>query len=211
MVADANYERAAPPSSSAPPIRGLFARGGSAVGLTSPGGQLPSRCCGTILNHDEWPAISTDESTQKDLFVLFPVDAAQRIIDVHVQIAGDNGLQIHADPATLADVSAHLETRAYPPELGPAAPDGHHIVNGWVARIPVVIHPTRPWDTGGMRYPLDVTATYRVAGETTPRLVKTRAAIEAQIWKAFYQMGIASAMLPLVCFAASFVRWRRTR
>jgi hypothetical protein len=62
-----------------------------------------------------------------------------------------------------------------------------------------------------MRYPIDVTATYRVAGDTTARMVKTRAAIEAQIWGAFYQMGVASAGLPLVCFAAAFVRWRRTR
>jgi ABC-type transport system involved in multi-copper enzyme maturation permease subunit len=211
VLADTNYDKAAPPTSSAPPIRGLFARGGSAVGLTPPGAQLPSRCCGTILNHDEWPSISTDESTRRDLFILFPVDATQRLVDLHVQIAGDNGLQVRVDSAVLDSLSAHLETRTYSPELGPAASDGHRIVNGWIARIPVVIQPTRPWDTGGMRYPIDVTATYRVAGDTTARMVKTRAAIEAQIWGAFYQMGVASAGLPLVCFAAAFVRWRRTR
>jgi hypothetical protein len=62
-----------------------------------------------------------------------------------------------------------------------------------------------------MRYPLNVTATFRVDGDATPRVVRNRAAIEAQIWSAFYQMGIVSAVFPLVCFAASIVRWRRTR
>jgi len=75
----------------------------------------------------------------------------------------------------------------------------------------VTIEPTHPWDTGGMRYPLDVAASYEVAGDSAPHVVKARVAIEAQIWTAFYQMGVAAMLLPLACFVASFIRWRRTR
>jgi hypothetical protein len=69
--------------------------------------------------------------------------------------------------------------------------------------------PTKPWDVGGVRYPLRVTATYQVAGEN--RTFSARAAIDAQVASAIYEMGIASTILPLVCFGAAFRRWRCTR
>jgi len=47
----------------------------------------------------------------------------------------------------------------YPNDTGPAAADGHHVLNGWVVRIPVTLTPTNPWDIGGVRYPLRVTGT----------------------------------------------------
>jgi hypothetical protein len=43
------------------------------------------------------------------------------------------------------------------------------------------------------------------------RTFSARAAIDAQMSSAIYEMGIASAMLPLVCLGAAFTRWRGTR
>ena len=83
------------------------------------------------------------------------------------------------------------------------------MVTGWIARIPVTLIPTKPWDVGGVRYPLRVTATYQVAGES--RTFSARAAVDAQVSTAIYEMGIASLILPLACFGAAFKRWRRTR
>jgi hypothetical protein len=74
----------------------------------------------------------------------------------------------------------------------------------------VTLTPTKPWDIGGVRYPLRVTGTYHVAGENGMRMFSARAAIDAQVSSAIYEMGIASAILPLVCFGAAFRRWRRT-
>ena len=69
----------------------------------------------------------------------------------------------------------------------------------------------KPWDIGGDRYPLTVTATYQVAGESQARTFSARAAIDAQVSSAIYEMGIAASILPLLCIAAALVRWRRTR
>jgi hypothetical protein len=141
---------------------------------------------------------------------LLPVDAAQRVTDLRIQVVGENGLEVAASPDRLAPAPEALETRTYANELGPAAADGHHVVTGWVARVPVTLTPTKPWDIGGDRYPLRVTATYQVAGESQMRTFSARAAVDAQVSSAIYEMGIASAILPLVCFGAAFRRWRRT-
>jgi hypothetical protein len=211
VIADTDYDQPAPPNTNAPAIRGLFSRAGSSLGLTPPGGRLPERCCSTILNRDEWPAISADRVTRRDLFVLLPVDARQTISDVRLEVAGENGLNVSTDAGMAASMPGRLETRTYPSGLGPTGPDGTHLETGWMLRVPVDIEPTHPWDTGGMRYPLNVTATYRVAGESEPRVLKARGAIEARISSALYEMAVASAVLPLICLTAAFVRWRRTR
>jgi hypothetical protein len=210
-MADTNYDKPAPRATNAPSIQRLFSRAGSSLALAWPGGQLPQRCCSTILNRDEWPPLGTDEPTQRDLLVLLPVDATQRVTDVHLQVVGENGLEADASPETLRPAPEALETHTYPNESGPPAADGHHVVTGWVARIPVTLNPTKPWDIGGVRYPLRVAGTYRVAGEGAPRTFSARAAIDAQVSRAIYEMGIASVILPLVCFGAAFRRWRRTR
>jgi hypothetical protein len=75
----------------------------------------------------------------------------------------------------------------------------------------VTFTPTQPWDIGGVRYPLRVTGSYQVAGESQMRTFSARAAIDAQVSKAIYEMGAASLILPLVCFGAAFKRWRQTR
>jgi hypothetical protein len=212
VMADTNYDKPAPHSTNAPAIQRLFSRAGSSLALTWPGGQLPARCCSTILNRDEWPPFGTDEPTQRDLLVLLPVDTTQRVTDVHLQVAGENGLEaVAASPDALAPAPETLETHTYANDLGPAAADGHHVVNGWVARIPVTFTPTKPWDIGGVRYPLRVTGSYQVAGESQKRTFSARAAIDSQVSKAIYEMGAASLILPLVCFGAAFKRWRRTR
>jgi hypothetical protein len=142
---------------------------------------------------------------------LLPVEATQRVADVHLQVVGENGLEATASPETLSPAPQALETHTYANDLGPAAADGHHVVNGWVARIPMTLTPTQPWDIGGVRYPLKVTGTYQVAGESQARTFSARAAVDAQVSKAIYEMGFASLILPLVCFGAAFKRWRQTR
>ena len=211
MLADTNYEKPAPHATNAPAIQRLFSRAGSSLALAWPGGQPPARCCSVILNRDEWPPLGTDEPARRDLLVLLPVDATQRVRDVHLQVVGENGLEATASANELAPAPDALETRTYTNDSGPAAADGHHVVNGWVARIPVTLTPTKPWDIGGVRYPLRVTGTYQVADESGLRTFSARAAVDAQVSKAIYEMGIASLILPLACFGAALKRWRRTR
>jgi ABC-type transport system involved in multi-copper enzyme maturation permease subunit len=210
MISDTNYDAPAPPRTNAPAIQALFARAGSSLALTLPGGQPSARCCSTILNRDDWP-LGTDDPARRDLLVLLPVETTQPVADLHFQIMGENGLEANVSPDALSPAPEALETRAYLNDLGPAAADGHHVVKGWVARLPVTFNPTKPWDIGGDRYPLRVTATYRVAGDDKMRTFSARAAIDAQVSRAIYEMGIASAMLPLICLGAAFKRWRRTR
>jgi len=211
MMADTNYDKPAPHATNAPAIQRLYARAGSSLALTLPDGQPPARCCSTILNRDEWPPLGTDESARRDLLVLLPVDATQRVTDVRIQVVGENGLEVTAPAEKLAPAPEALETRTYANDSGPAAADGHHVVMGWVARVPLTLTPTKPWDIGGVRYPLRLTATYQVAGESGMRTFSARAAIDAQVSSAIYEMGVASSILPLVCFGAAFRRWRRTR
>jgi hypothetical protein len=209
IMADTNYDSPAPHGTNAPSIQRLFARAGSNLVLTPPGGQPPARCCSTILNRDEWPPFGTDEATHRDLLVLLPVDATQGVTGLRMQVVGENGLEVTASPDKLAPSPDALETRTYANDSGPAAADGHHVITGWVARVPVTLTPTKPWDIGGVRYPLRVTATYQVGGEN--RAFSARAAIDAQVASAIYEMGAASLILPIVCFGAAIRRWRLTR
>jgi hypothetical protein len=210
LLADTNYDNPAPRPNNAPPIQALFARVGINLALAPPGGQPPVRCCSTILNRDA-TSLGTDEHTRQDLLLLLPVDATQSVTDLRIQIAGENGLAATADPSALGDATYRMETRTYANDLGPAAADGHHVVTGWVARVPVTLTPTRPWDIGGDRYPLRVSATYQVGGDARKRTFSARGAIDAHVSRAIYEMGVASLILPLVCLGAALTRWRRTR
>jgi hypothetical protein len=210
LLADTNYDLPAPAANSAPPIRGLFSRAGSSLALAAPGGQPAGRCCSTILNREAAP-LGIDERTRQDLLLLLPVDTTERVTDLRIQIMGENGLAVTADPEALGGAGQHLEARTYTNDLGPAAADGHHVVTGWVARVPIALTPTRPWDIGGVRYPLRVTATYRVATDGQMRTFSARGAIDAQVSNAIYEMGAASLVLPLICLGAALTRWRRTR
>jgi len=212
LLADTNYDKVAPPRTTAPAIRSLFSRAGSSLALVEPGRAAPAHCCSTILNREDLMAMGTDEETKRDLLILLPVETSQRVTDLHIQLVGENGLQIRAvDTATLNVDATRLETRTYLNDSGPAAPDGHHITTGWVARVPVILNPTRPWDIGGDRYPLTVRASYRIDDDGQPRAFSSRAAVDAQVANGIYQMGIASSLLPAFCFGAAIRRWRRTR
>jgi hypothetical protein len=203
-LADTNYDKPAPPANQAPAVRALFARAGSSLALVERGEPAPVRCCGTILNRDT-DALSTDERNTRDLLILLPAETDRRITDLHVQVAGDNGLMVETGAAQT------METRTYLNEAGPAAADGHHIQTGWVARVPVTLNPTKPWDIGGNRYPLTVHAEYHVEGDPQTHKFSGRAAVEAQVASAIYEMGAASLLLPLACVAAAVRRWRTTR
>lgn len=204
MLADTNYDNPAPPANRAPAIRGVFGRAGGNLALVPSGGQLPGRCCSPILNR-QTSALGTDELNRRDLLVLLPVDAAQHVDDLSIRIVGENGLTVTKEG------SEQLETRDYSNDSGPATADGHHITTGWVARVPVTLIPAKPWDIGGNRYPLTVTATYKVAPDSQTRTLNARGAVEAQVPNAIYEMGIVSAILPFFCFGAGIARWRRTK
>lgn len=206
-LADRNYERPAP-ASNAPSIRALFARGSGSFALTRPGAPPPVRCCDTILNRDATP-LAVDESARRDLLILLPVAVTDRVSDLHVDITGGAGLAVAVESSGSSDT--HLETRSYASSLGPSDKTGRRILEGWVARVPITLTPTRPWDIGGLRYPLEVKTTYVLSGDKMPQLLIGRAAVEAEVSSAVYEMGAASAVLPFFCFAAAVARWRRTR
>ena len=204
MLADTNYDAPAPPPNRAPALRGIFGRGTGTLAMVSPGGRFPVRCCSPLLNR-ETAALGTDEPNLQDILLLLPVKASQSVTGLRVEIIGENGLQVSTGSPP------QLEPHTYANDAGPVEDDGRHIVNGWIARIPVTMIPAKPWDIGGNRYALNVTAAYQVGSDTQPRTFSARGAIEAEVSSAIYEMGAASSVLPLICFGAAFLRWRRTR
>lgn len=204
MLADTNYDAPAPPPNLAPTLRGIFGRGTGTVAMVSPGGKFPVRCCSPLLNR-ETARLGTDEPNLEEILLLLPVEASQSVTGLRVEIVGENGLQ-------LTTGSPHqLEPHTYANDAGPVGVDGRHILNGWVARVPATMIPAKPWDIGGNRYALNITATYQVASDAQPRTFSARGAVEAEVSSAIYEMGAASSVLPLICFGAAFIRWRRTR
>ena len=203
MLADTSYDSPAPPPNLAPALR-ISGRTSGSLALVPSGGQFPERCCSALLNREDAP-LGTDERSPRDMLLLLPVDATQIVSDLQVQMVGEDGLDI------TADLPRQLEAHTYANNVGPAATDGHHIINGWIARVPVTLTPSKPWDIGGNRYPLNVTATYRVGSDSETHKFSARGAIEAEVSSAIYEMGAASSVLPLLCLGAAFVRWRRTR
>jgi hypothetical protein len=210
FFADTNYDRPAPSANSAPSIARIFARAGSSLALVAKGAAMPVPCCGTILNRDEWP-YGTDMATERDLLLLLPVDSEHHVQSIKADVSGENGLKADAAPEVLNPAEPRLEKQDYAGDSGPAGADGRHIASGWVMRIPVTLTPTQPWDIGGDRYPLKVSANYQVEGEQAPRVFSARAAIDAQVSSAIYEMALAGGILPALCLFAAFLRWRRTR
>jgi len=208
---DADYDRPAPPANNAPAIPGLFLRGGGALAMVDPAGKAPDLCCDTLMNRDRWPAYPIGQASRQDLLLLLPVSTEERLTRIGINVVGQSGLRIEPDPDSVSHALDHLETRSYPADLGPADAAGHHIRNGWVARIPVSFTPTQAWDIGGVRYPIDVSASYAVQGDPQPRTLTARAAIEAQVPSALAEMSTAGAIVPLLCLFAAFRRWRKTR
>lgn len=209
-AADTNYETPAPRRTNAPAVRGVFGRAVANLALVESGRPVPQRCCFAVLNRDT-NTLATDRVTHADLLVLLPVETSERIEDLHVAVTGEGGLEIALDPESSAVSSDRLEKHAYPGDSGPPSADGRHITEGWVARVPVALTPTHIWDIGGLRYPLNVAATYLAGEDARARTFNARGAIDAQVAPAIYEMGVASALLPLACLVAAFRRWRRTR
>ena len=205
-IADRNYDVAAPRPSTAPAIPGLFARGNGNFGLTDPGGPMPFRCCGTMLNRDA--PIATDADTKQDLLVLLPVETNRKLTQFALKLDPQTGLMASAESASAIPA---LEEHTYDSDVGPVAADGHHVKTAWIARVPVTLHATKPWDIGGNRYPMTITVTYAAEGDSVPRTITTRTAINAQIATGMYEMAGAGSLLPICCFAAAWRRWRRTR
>jgi ABC-type transport system involved in multi-copper enzyme maturation permease subunit len=209
-IGDRNYDLAAPRPNTAPAIPGLFARGNGNFALTDPGAAMPLRCCGTILNRDATP-IPTDQDTRQDLLILLPIETNRQVTQFALRLDPQSGLAATLDGGSSASGIPALEPHTYDNDVGPVAPDGHHVKTGWVARIPVMLHPTKPWDIGGNRYPMTIAVTYSADGDPMPRTVSARTAVNAQVASGIYEMAAAGSVLPLCCFAAAFVRWRRTR
>jgi ABC-type transport system involved in multi-copper enzyme maturation permease subunit len=211
LVADANYDSPAPAANRAPDIPHVFSRGGGILALVDPGAPPPASCCDMLLNRDAWPSLPTGETTRQDLLLLLPVDAGKGLASLRIQVRGESGLEASAQPGDPADLPRRLETHAYPADAAPMAPDGHRILKGWVARVPVSLTPRMPWDIGGNRYPLNATATYVVAGEGKEQNLSAAAAVVAQVPGALGEMAAAAAVLPLLCLLAALARWRRTQ
>ena len=161
-----------------------------------------------MLNWQE-RALGTDQANRQDLLLFLPVETSQHVTNLRTTITGTDGLEATADPNALTQATPQLETRTYPNDSGPTAADYHHIANGWVARIPITLSPTRPWDVGGDRYPLAIAATYDVDGK--PRTLNVHGAIEARVRSALPETAFAASIFPLICLGAAFTRWRRTR
>jgi hypothetical protein len=58
---------------------------------------------------------------------------------------------------------------------------------------------------------MDVKVTYGSDRSNQPQTFTSRVAVEAEVSIAVYEMGLASAILPVMCFAGAFIRWQRTR
>ena len=211
LLADTDYDRDAPPANNAPAIPGLFLRGGGSLALVDSGKKLPVTCCDTLLNRDQWPAFPVDKPSRQDLLLFLPASTNEKLTHLSVEVAGQSGLQVGLIQDAIRNLPDRLETRAYPRDQGPLDGNGHHIESGWIARIPIVFTPTHAWDIGGVRYPIDVTATYQVQDDPHPHTLVARAAIQAQVADALAEMSIAAAALPLMCLVAAFRRWRKTR
>jgi hypothetical protein len=201
-LADVDYDKPAPKANNAPAIRALFARAGASVAMVREGGAAPVLCCSTILNRDDWP-LAADEMAARELLLFLPVDADTQLSDFRVGVLGEDGLgaAVTGEP--------RLERHHYADATGPLADDGNHISDGWVARVPIALNPTNPWDIGGDRYPLNVTARYGAGGST--RNFTARVAVDAEVGPAIWEMGVAASLLPLLCIGAGFARWRRTQ
>ncbi len=204
LLAGTNYDRPAPAANLAPVLRGISGRAAGSLALVPPGGQLPVRCCSALLNREDAP-LGTDERTQRDMLLLLPVDGSTPVTGLEVQIVGEDGLEV------TTGAPSPLEPHTFARAAGPAAAAGPQIMYGWGARGPGPLMAGEPGGIGGNRYPLNVLATYRVAPGAELRKFSARGAIEAEVSSAIYEMGAASSVLPLLCLAAAFNRWRRPR
>jgi ABC-type transport system involved in multi-copper enzyme maturation permease subunit len=211
IFAETTYDSPAPALNRAPLLH-LGSRHGENAALVRSGAPLPRRCCGLLLNWDSpLSTLSSGRGNPADLLLLLPVDTARSVTDFHATIAGEDGLEVTTEPASLNQPAPPLESRVYPNDSGPQLPDGSHLAAGWIVRVPTTLDPRKPWDIGQNRYPLDIAATYAVSGDPQPHMFEERAGVEVRVGGAMAQMAFAAGFFPLCCLGAAFARWRRTR
>ncbi len=209
IVSNTNYDQATPRANNAPVVRGGFGRSGLAAVLVAPGSGVPSRCCSALLNREDWP-LATDRATPRDLLLLLPVGANEQVTRLTTQLTGAGGLDITARASDLEQSPPRLEPHGFP-TFGLRVAGDERASGVEVARIPVMVRPTQPWDIGGDRYPLAISATYLVANDAQPHTFIARGLIGAQVPNAIYQMGLAALLIPLFCACAAIRRSWRTR
>ena len=208
IFAETAYDAPAPALNNAPNVR-LGGRQAIGAALVAQGMPFPRRWGGPVLTWDSGP-LTVDQNSRRDLLLALPLDASQKVTELHATIEGGDGLEAAADSSALNQPAPPLETRAYRNDNGPEMPDGHHLTSGWVIRIPITLDPHNPWDIYA-RYPLNIDAAYNVSGDPTPHAFELHAGVDARIGRVMAQMALASLILPLFCFGAAFTRWRRTR
>lgn len=169
---------------------------------------MPRRCCSALLNRNDWP-LGTGRTTPRDLLLLLPVTADQQVTRLTTSLAGAGGLAITAAGADLDQSPPHLERTDVGYEG--SALDGRRAGSSWLARIPVQVTPSQPWDIGGDRYEVTISARYDVAGDPQPRSFTVHGLVEAQVPDAIYQTGLAALIVPLFCLGAAIRRSWRTR
>jgi ABC-type transport system involved in multi-copper enzyme maturation permease subunit len=165
--------------------------------------------CRLVPGHDAQSTHHRDGAdTKQDLLILLPVEKNRKLTQFSLKLDPQAGLTATADGAP---AMPPLEEHTYDSDVGPVAADGHHVKTGWIARVPVTLHPTRPWDIGGNRYPMTIAVTYAAEGDAMPQTLTSRTAVNAQVATGMYEMAGAGSLLPIGCFAAAWRRWRRTR
>ena len=105
--ADTNYDTPTPAPNNAPSMRGFFTRVETLAILVDPGRKIPRRCCSPMLNWQESP-LSTDRETAQDLLLTLPADASAHVTDLHVKVAGDDGLEISGNDSALNQATPQL-------------------------------------------------------------------------------------------------------
>ena len=195
MLADTNYDAPAPPANSAPadprPVRASRQQPGAGP---CPAASCPRAAAARSSIATNGRHSGTDEPTRPGISSSScrwtPRD---RSTDLHVEIAGQNGLEVDRGSAAAAgDGRQHLEVRRHD-RTGvrprPTATASRRA--GWRAS-PSRWIPTHPWDIGGDRYPLerhgDVSRRRR---RQQPRTFSARGAVDAQVASAIYEMGAA--------------------
>jgi len=208
IFAETTYDGIAPAQSRNPRMD-FDAWYGDNAALVSTGASENRRCCSAILNWDH-PDVLVNRNNRRDLLLLLPVDPAKTVTNFHATLKGGEGLEVAADPASLQQAAPQLETHTYTNRSGPEIRQGQRLAAGGVIRIPITLVPRNPWDLSVI-YPLHIAATYAVSGDPRPQFFRENAGIRSRTGGAMAQMALPAGILPLCCFAAAFVRWRRTR
>jgi hypothetical protein len=48
---------------------------------------MPGRCCGSVMNREDWP-LGTDQPSQRDLLLLLPVETSAQVTNLNTKNCG---------------------------------------------------------------------------------------------------------------------------